>query len=127
MGRLAKTDRIDARTLAELGRVLVGRADGARWVRPLPDAQQQALAARVTRRRQLRTMMVSERQRMQLAIAVVRPSIEAMIMAIGAQLDDVEGQMVRHVREHFAELDNYVRPMGSAALPARRCLRRGRN
>jgi transposase len=78
-------------------------------VRPLPDAQQQALAALVTRRRQLLTMMVSERQRMQLAIAVVRPSIEAMITAIRAQLDDVEGQMVRHVREHFAELDRLLR------------------
>jgi transposase len=109
MGRLAKTDRIDARTLAELGSVLVGRADLARFVRPLPDAQQQALAALVTRRRQLLTMMVSERQRMQLAIAVVRPSIEAMITAIRAQLDDVEGQMVRHVREHFAELDTLLR------------------
>jgi transposase len=109
MGRLAKTDRIDARTLAELGTVLVGRADLARFVRPLPDAQQQALAALVTRRRQLLTMMVSERQRLQLAIAVVRPSIEAMITAIRAQLDDVEAQMVRHVREHFAELDTLLR------------------
>jgi transposase len=109
MGRLAKTDRIDARALAELGTVLVGRADLARFVRPLPDAQQQALAALVTRRRQLLTMLVSERQRMQLAIAVVRPSIEAMITAIRAQLDEVEGQMVRHVREHFAELDTLLR------------------
>jgi len=109
MGRLAKTDRIDARTLAELGIVLVGRADLARFVRPLPDAQQQALAALVTRRRQLLTMMVSERQRPQLAIAVVRPSIEAMITAIRAQLDDVEAQMVRHVREHFADLDTLLR------------------
>jgi len=109
MGRLAKTDRIDAQTLAELGMVLLGRADLARFVRPLPDAQQQALAALVTRRRQLLTMMVSERQRLELAIAVVRPSIEAMIVAIRAQLDDVEAQMVRHVREHFAELDTLLR------------------
>jgi transposase len=109
MGRLAKTDRIDARTLAELGIVLVGRVDLARFVRPLPDAQQQALAALVTRRRQLLTMMVSERQRLQLAIPVVRPSIEAMITAIRAQLDDVEAQMVRHVREHFADLDTLLR------------------
>ena len=47
MGRLAKTDRIDARMLAELAAVLVGRADLARFLRPLPDAQQQALAALV--------------------------------------------------------------------------------
>jgi transposase len=109
MGHLAKTDRIDAQALAELGTVLVGRADLARLVRPRPDAQQQALAALVTRRRPLLTMMVRERQRMPLAIAVVRPSIEAMITAIRAHIDDVEGQMVRHVREHFAELDTVLR------------------
>lgn len=109
MGCLAKTDRIDARTLAELGTVLLGRADLARFVRPLPDAQQQALAALVTRRRQLLTMLVSERARLQLAIAVVRPSIEAMITAIRVQLDDVEAQMTRHVREHFAEMDTLLR------------------
>ena len=109
MGHLAKTDRIDARTLAELGTVLLGRTDVARFVRPLPDAQQQALAALVTRRRQLLTMLVSERARLQLAIAVVRPSIEAMLTAIRAQLDDVEAQMLRHVREHFAELDTLLR------------------
>ena len=109
MGCLAKTDRIDARTLAELGTVLLGRADLARFVRPLPDAQQQALTALVTRRRQLLTMLVSERARLQLAIAVVRPSIEAMITAIRVQLDDVEAQMTRHVREHFAEMDTLLR------------------
>lgn len=109
MGQLAKTDRIDAHTLAELGKVLLGRADLERFVRPLPDAHQQALAALVTRRRQLLTMMVSERQRRQLAVAVVRPSIEAMIAAIGAQLDDVEAQMAGHVREHFTELDALLR------------------
>ena len=103
MGHLAKTDRIDARMLAELGLVLVGRADVARFIRPLPDAQQQALAALVTRRRQLLTMMVSERQRLSLAMMVVRPSIEAMISAIRAQLDDVEAQMTDHEREHFGE------------------------
>jgi|GEM_PF-4929298 len=34
-------------------------------------------------------MMLSERQRMQLAVPKVRPSIEAMIEAIKAQLDEV--------------------------------------
>lgn len=109
MGRLAKTDRIDARTLAELGTVLLGRADLARFVRPLPDAHQRALTALVTRRRQLLTMLVSERARLPLAMAVVRPSIEAMITAIRVQLDDVEAQMRRHVEEHFAELDTLLR------------------
>jgi transposase len=124
MGRLAKTDRIDARMLAELAAVLVRRDDLASLIRPLADAQQQALAAMVTRRRQLVTMMLSERQRLQLAIAVVRPSIEAMIEAIRKQLDDVEAQMVSHVQAHYAELDKLLRsaggigPVASATLIA---------
>jgi transposase len=124
MGRLAKTDRIDARMLAEFASVLVRRDDLANLIRPLADAQQQALAAMVTRRRQLVTMMLSERQRLQLTMAVVRPSIEAMIEAIRKQLDDVEAQMVSHVQAHYAELDKLLRsasgigPVASATLIA---------
>lgn len=124
MGRLAKTDRIDAQALADLAAVLVRRDDLARFIRPLVDEQQHKLAALVTRRRQLLTMMTSERQRLQLAIAVVRPSIEAMIQAIRVQLDDVEAQMVTHVREHFADLDALLQstrgigPVASATLIA---------
>jgi transposase len=124
MGRLAKTDRVDARMLAELATVLVRRDDLGRFLRPLADAQQQALAALVTRRRQLLTMLLSERQRLQLAIPMVRPSIEAMVRAIRAQLDEVEGQMLAHLRQHFAELDTLLRsasgigPIASATLIA---------
>ncbi len=124
MGRLAKTDRIDARMLAEFASVLVRRDDLANLIRPLADAQQQALAAMVTRRRQLVTMMLSERQRLQLTMAVVRPSIQAMIEAIRKQLDDVEAQMVSHVQAHYVELDKLLRsasgigPVASATLIA---------
>ncbi|MGZ5131424.1 MAG: IS110 family RNA-guided transposase [Caldimonas sp.] len=124
MGQLAKTDRIDARMLAELAATLARRDDLASLIRPLADAQQQALAAMVTRRRQLVTMLLSERQRLQLAIAVVRPSIEAMIEAIRKQLDEVEAQMVGHVQANYAELDKLLRsasgigPVASATLIA---------
>lgn len=124
MGRLAKTDAIDARMLAEYASVLLRRDDLAKLLRPLADPDQQALAAMVTRRRQLLTMLLSERQRLQLAIAVVRPSIEAMIEAIRRQLDDVEAQMVTHVQTHFQELDKLLRsasgigPVASATLIA---------
>jgi transposase len=124
LGRLAKTDRIDAQGLAELAAVLARRDDLARFLRPIPDAQQQELAALVTRRRQLLTMLGSERLRLPLAVPKVRPSIEAMIAAIRAQLDDVEGQMQTHVREHFAELDALLRsakgigPIASVTLIA---------
>ena len=124
MGKLAKTDRIDARMLAEFAAVLVRRDDLAHFIRPLANSEQQALAALVTRRRQLLTMLLGERQRLQLAMALVRPSIEAMIQAIRAQLDDVEAQMVDHVREHFAELDQLLQsasgigPVASATILA---------
>lgn len=124
IGRLAKTDRIDAAALAELAAVLARRDDLARFLRPLPDAQQQELAALVTRRRQLLTMLGSERLRLPLAVPKVRPSIEAMITAIRSQLDDVEGQMLSQIHEHYAEFDALLRsakgvgPIVSATLIA---------
>jgi transposase len=124
MGRRAKTDRIDAEALAELAATLLRRSDVARFIRPLPDAQQQELAALVTRRRQLLTMLSAERLRLQVAAATVRPSIEAMIEAIRAQLEDIDAQMQTHVREHFARLDDLLRsargigPIASATLIA---------
>ncbi len=124
MGKFAKTDRIDARLLADFAAVLVRRNDLAHFIRPLANSDQQALAALVTRRRQLLTMLLGERQRLQLAMALVRPSIEAMIQAIRAQLDDVEAQMVAHVKEHFAELDRLLQsasgigPVASATILA---------
>ena len=52
------------------------------------------------------------------------PSIEAIITAIKAQLDEIEAQMVGHVREHFVELDRLLQsasgigPVASATLIA---------
>lgn len=105
MGYLAKNDRIDARVLAEFGQTLGRRKDLARFLRPMDDADQQWLAALVTRRRQLVAMLLSERQRLQITPRKLHPSLEAIIAAIKAQLDEVEGQMVTHVKERFAELD----------------------
>lgn len=124
MGRLAKTDPVDARMLAELAAVLVRRADLQRFLRPLADEQQQWLAALVTRRRQLLTMLTSERQRLQITPLKLHPSIEAIIAAIKAQLEDLEQQMVAHVREHYRELDRLLQsargvgPVASATLIA---------
>jgi len=124
MGRLAKTDAVDARMLAELAAVLMRRDDLARFLRPVADERQQWLAALVTRRRQLLTMLHSERQRLQITPKKLHASIEAIEAAIKAQLDDLERQMVGHVREHFGELDgllqstNGIGPVASATLIA---------
>jgi transposase len=124
LGRLAKTDRIDAEALAELGRMLLSRADLARYLKPLASLEQQDLAALVTRRRQLVTMLGMERQRLAFARPAVRGSIEALIAAIQKQLDEVDGDMARHVATHFAELEQLLRsasgigPVASATLIA---------
>jgi len=112
LGHLAKTDRIDAAALAELGRTLLARNDLARYLRPLASLEQQDLAALVTRRRQLVTMLHMERQRLTLARRAVRGSIKRLIAAIERQLDGVDGDLAHHVREHFAELDHVLRSMG---------------
>ncbi len=67
MQRLARTDRIDAATLDQPAEVLARRPDAERLVRPLSEPEQQDLAARVTRRRQLISMQFSERQRLRRA------------------------------------------------------------
>lgn len=124
MGRLAKTDRVDAHMLAEFAAVLIRRDDLQRFIQPVPNEQQRELAALVTRRRQLLTMLGSERLRLQIATAKVRPSIEAMIEAIKVQLDDVETQMTSHVKNHFSALDALLRtakgigPVASATMIA---------
>jgi len=104
MQRLAKTDRIDAATLAQLADVLLRRADCERFIRPLTEPEQQDLAALVTRRRQLVTMRLSERQRLRLARAVALPSIEATLEFLAKQLNDVEASMVEHVNRHHSQM-----------------------
>jgi len=124
LGRLAKTDRIDAEGLAALARMLLTRADLARYLRPLASTEQQDVAAWVARRRQLVTMLVMERQRLATARRAVRPSIKALINAIEQQLERVDHDMLRHVTAHFTELDRLLRstdgigPVASATLIA---------
>lgn len=61
VGRTAKTDAIDARLLAEFG------ARVQPTIRPIADAETQALAALVARRRQLLEMLGMERSRLEQA------------------------------------------------------------
>ena len=104
MGYLAKTDRIDAKALAELAQVLARSPERDRFVTALPTPEQQALHALVARRRQLVAMLVAECQRLSVSHAAARKSIEAMIMAIRTQLDEVETELAKHIETHHADL-----------------------
>lgn len=69
-GHLAKTDTLDAQVLAQF-------AEAVRPTpRPLPDAQTQALAGRLTRRRQLVAMLVAEKPRRGQAAGPIQKQIQ---------------------------------------------------
>lgn len=105
MGKLAKTDRLDARALAEFAAVL--HAQGHQ-PRALPSEEQRELSALVTRRRQLVIMLVSERQRLSLAHPRAKPSIESMIETLLRQLADIDGDLQRLLKERYADLSTLL-------------------
>lgn len=124
MGRLAKTDTVDARMLAELGAVLVRRADAARFILPAFDDHRDWLGALVTRRRQLLSLINSERQRLHTMSVRLHSSVTAVVEAIKIQLEAVEAEMVAHVKEHFSQLNRVLQtvsgigPVASATFIA---------
>jgi transposase len=88
LGYLAKTDTIDARVLAAF-------ADKVRpAVRPLPDADQQAMREMLERRRQLLHMRTSESNRHGMAhTTAVRRLIQKHLDWLDRQLKTVEAQL----------------------------------
>jgi transposase len=104
MGALAKTDRLDAHMLAEFARVIHQHPQRERFVKPLADAELQRLQALVLRRRQLVGMVVAERQRLKMAHASARSSIERTIVFLQNQIEDIERDSGEHVRRHHAKL-----------------------
>lgn len=109
MGRLAKTDALDAQMLAEFARVLHQHPERERFVKPLADTELQRLQALVLRRRQLVQMLTAERQRMRLAHVAARPSIDRVITFLQRELDDSDTEVAEHVQRHHAELAQALR------------------
>ena len=105
-GKLAKTDTLDAMVLAHFGEAVRPA------VRPLRDAETQALSSLTTRRHQLVTMLVSEKNRLSTAITVaVRSSIEAHIEWLQSELDDLDRDLRQTLRQSpvWREKDNLLR------------------
>lgn len=103
MGHLAKTDRIDARVLAQMAEVINRHPDRVRFIRSLPDVERQVLAAMVVRRRQLIAMLVAERNRLHPVHPQSRKSINIIIKALEDELARIDGEMNSHIRNHFKE------------------------
>lgn len=104
MGYLAKTDRIDARALAQMAEVINRHPERGRFIRALPDAERQVLNSMVVRRRQLIAMLVAERNRLYLAHPQSRKSINIIIKALEDELARIDEDMNTHISNHFKEL-----------------------
>lgn len=92
-GRLAKTDVLDAQTLAHF-------AEAVRPTpRPLPDEQAQELAATLERRHQLIVMLTAEKNRWHLATGALRQRIEAHITWLETELADIDHDLDQTIRQ----------------------------
>ena len=119
MGRLAKTDRIDARMLADMARVLLQRGELSRLVKPLPDEAQLNLQALVTRRRQLQAMQQAEHNRMALAGRRARRSLNTIIKALDREIARVDKDLQKLVsKQHgaLADLLDSAKGVGKATI-----------
>lgn len=92
LGRLAKTDRIDADVLARFGEAI--RPE----IRAVPDENLRELEALVNRRRQLVDIRTGEVKRKQTAPASVHPSIDALIESLDALLADIDDDLQKKIQ-----------------------------
>ena len=93
-GKLAKTDALDAAVLAHF-------ADAVRPpVRPLRDAETQALTSLTARRHQVMTMLVAEKNRLgSAATRAVQARIEAHMAWLEQELDDLDQSLRQTLRQ----------------------------
>ena len=92
-GRLAKTDALDAQILAQFAEVMRPER------RPLPDAQTQALAALVTRRRQLIEMLTAEKNRLLSAPPPIRKRLRTHIAWLERELAHTDTDLAQTIRQ----------------------------
>ena len=86
-GQIAKTDAIDAKSLAHFAEAI--RPE----VRPISDEQAQQLKDLVQRRRQISDMITSEKNRLRGKTAKVKENIEKHIRWLEEQLSEIEAQL----------------------------------
>lgn len=92
-GRLAKTDAIDARVIAHFAAAIHPEP------RTLSDDQAQELKDIVSRRRQVSDMLTAEKNRIGSARKVVRSRIQAHIVWLQKELEDIDGNLRRAIQE----------------------------
>jgi transposase len=93
LGKLAKTDKIDARTLAHFGQTVKPRV----WV--MASKETQALEGLMTRRNQLIDMLSAERMRLSTTHASVRQRLEKHIEWLKTELAEVDDDLDQMVKQ----------------------------
>jgi transposase len=104
-GILAKTDGIDANNLAEYGqqirpRLFVGKSEAGR-----------RLSGLVGRRKQLVEMEKAEKNRLRMAHAEIRASIQTVIACLAGEVERVEAEIAKFMQEQpdFAQQEKLLR------------------
>src|SRR5207302_8967646 len=92
VGRLAKTDPIDAAVLAHFAEAVRPEA------RPVPDADARVLGDLLARRRQLVQMRVSEQHRLPTASGPIRKGIQHHIDYLDRQIKGLEDDLAAAVK-----------------------------
>ena len=93
LGRLAKTDRIDAEVLAHFGEAIHPE------IRPFPDADGLELEALVNRRRQLVDMRAGEVKRKQTAPTHVHANIDHVVEFLDEQIDAIDDDLQKLIKK----------------------------
>lgn len=94
IGRRAKTDPIDAEVIAAF--VAATKPE----IRPLRDAETQALSALVDRRRQIVQMIVAEQNRLRMVVETqAQKSIKRLLAALRRELDSLDADLDEHIRK----------------------------
>jgi transposase len=105
LGRMAKTDRIDAAVLARFGEVVRPEP------RSLADDQSAELQALMVRRRQLIEMVVAEKNRMRLCHRSILPQVKEHIQFLENKLDEIDKELRDHLQQSpiWREKDDLLR------------------
>ena len=105
VGRMAKTDRIDAEVLAHFGEAVKPE------VRLLKDEDTQMLTALVTRRRQVIEMLTAEKNRLGISPKVIHKDIQKHINWLQKRLEDIDSNLDSAIRNSplWREKDNLLR------------------
>ena len=95
-GKLAKTDRIDAKIIARFGEAVKPE------IRPFKDEESQVLTALITRRRQIVDMLTAEKNRLGISHKSVHKDIRETIAWLEKRLAEIDNDLGKMMRQNKA-------------------------